>query len=119
MVHSHNCRDVFISLKYVAMPYLPNNHLICSESSFTYRITTEILFNISFSGDPSDVSMKLHVPVNKKNTMGPVHKIKCEECEALYVGETERSLKAGFNEQRQPSSSTSEVAKYIHVDQDR
>ena len=46
----------------------------------------------------------------------PVYKIKCEECDAMYVGETERSLKARFNEHRRPSSMTSEVPKHIHVD---
>ena len=49
--------------------------------------------------------------------MGPVYKIKCEECDAVYVSEIERSLKARFSEHRQPSSTTSEVSKHIHVDQ--
>ena len=31
-------------------------------------------------------------PVSKENMEGPVYKIKCEECEAMYVGEMERSL---------------------------
>ena len=56
-------------------------------------------------------------PVDKENVVGPVYKIKCEECEATYVGETERSLKARFSEHRRPSSTTSEVAKHIHTDQ--
>ena len=38
-------------------------------------------------------------PVNKENMVGPLYKIKCEECEATYVRETERSLKSRFNEQ--------------------
>ena len=46
-----------------------------------------------------------------------MYKIKCEECEATYVGETERSLKARFSEHRRPSSTTSEVAKHIHSNQ--
>ena len=40
----------------------------------------------------------------------------CEECEAVYVGETKRSLRARFTEQHQISSATSEVVKHIHVD---
>ena len=56
-------------------------------------------------------------PVDKENVVGPVYKIKCEECEATYVGETESSLKARFSEYRRPSSTTSEVAKHIHKDQ--
>ena len=36
--------------------------------------------------------------VDKENAVEPVYKIKCEECEATYVGETERSLKARFSE---------------------
>ena len=55
-------------------------------------------------------------PVNKENVVGPVYKIKCEECDAVYIGETERSLKARFSEHRRPSSTTSEVSKHIHVD---
>ena len=34
----------------------------------------------------------------------------------MYVGETERSLKARFGEHRRPSSTTSEVLKHIHTD---
>ena len=45
-----------------------------------------------------------------------VYKISCEECEATYVGETERSLKERFGEHRRSSSTTSEVSKYIHTD---
>ena len=34
----------------------------------------------------------------------------------MYVGETERSLKARFSEHRRPSSTTSEFSKHIHQD---
>ena len=37
-------------------------------------------------------------PVSKENVVGPVYKIKCEERDWVYVGETERSLKARFSE---------------------
>ena len=56
-------------------------------------------------------------PVDKENVVGPVYSIKCEECEATYVGETERSLKARFSEHRRPRGCTSEAAKHIHTDQ--
>ena len=55
-------------------------------------------------------------PVGKDKVVGPVYKISCEECEATYVGETERSLKARFGELSRPSSTTSEVSKHIHTD---
>ena len=53
--------------------------------------------------------VKLKDPVSKENVVGPVYKIKCEECEVTYIGEMERSLKSRFNEHRRPSSTTSEV----------
>ena len=54
--------------------------------------------------------------MGKDIVVGPVYKINCEECEAAYIGETERSLKARFGEHRRPSSTTSEVSKHIHTD---
>ena len=51
-----------------------------------------------------------------KKVVGPVYKISYEECEATYIGETERSLKARFGEHRRPSSTTSEVSKHVHTD---
>ena len=55
-------------------------------------------------------------PVSKANVVEPVYKIKSEECEATYIGKTERSLKSRFNEHRRPSSTTSEVSKHIHIE---
>ena len=55
-------------------------------------------------------------PVGKDKVVGSVYYIKCEDCEASYVGETERSLKARFGEHRRPSSTTSEVSKHLHTD---
>ena len=55
-------------------------------------------------------------PVGKEKVVGPVYHISCENCDASYIGETERSLKARFGEHRRPSSTTSEVSKHIHSD---
>lgn len=52
-------------------------------------------------------------PVGTDKVVGPVYKISCEECEAMYIGETECSLKAQFGGHRRPSSTTS---KHIHTD---
>ena len=40
--------------------------------------------------------VKLKGHLRKENVLGPVYKIKCEECHAVYGGETERALKARF-----------------------
>ena len=39
----------------------------------------------------------------------------CKECEAVYVGEKERSLKARFQRHQQPSSTTSEARKHMLI----
>ena len=54
--------------------------------------------------------------MGKEKVVGPVYKIKCEECVGEYSSETERSLKSRFSEHQQPNSTTSEVSKHIHVD---
>ena len=55
-------------------------------------------------------------PVEKERVVGPVYHISCEDCDANYIGETERSLKARFSEHRRPSTSSSEVSRHIHSD---
>ena len=69
---------------------------------------------------PSDTLRQQSVhtkdPISKTRVTGPVYHIPCSSCEADYVGETERSLKATFDEHRRPSSSTSEVSRHIHTD---
>ena len=55
--------------------------------------------------------------VSKEKVVGPVYKIKCEECEVTYVGEMERSLKSRFNKYWRLSSTTSEVSKHMHLEQ--
>ena len=58
---------------------------------------------------------------DKSEICGPVYKISCEghekqQCGKIYIGETERTLKARFLEHRRPSSSSSEVSRHIHQD---
>ena len=60
--------------------------------------------------------MKPKDPVSKENAVGPVYKIKCEEFEATYVVK-QRSLKSRFNRHGRRSSTTSKVAKHIHLEQ--
>ena len=54
-------------------------------------------------------------PISKENVVEPVYKIKCEECDAMYIGKMERSLKSRFNEHRRHSSTTSKIAKHIYT----
>ena len=49
-------------------------------------------------------------PLDKERVIGLVYQIKCSDCDAFYVGETERSVKTGFLEHRRPSSTGSEVS---------
>ena len=55
--------------------------------------------------------------VLKERVVGPVYNIECKDCNATYIGETERSLKARFQEHNRRSSETSEVSRHIHIDQ--
>ena len=60
-------------------------------------------------------------PIKKEEVCGPVYRIKCEgvhgvDCDSVYIGETERTLKTRFAEHRRPSSVTSEVSKHVHKD---
>ena len=49
-------------------------------------------------------------PIKKEQVVAPIYSISCESCDASYVGETERSLKARFSEHRRPRSlSTSTI----------
>ncbi|KAI8516840.1 hypothetical protein Bbelb_054210 [Branchiostoma belcheri] len=49
-----------------------------------------------------------HIPCQGKNNRGP--------CQETYIGETERSLKARFQEHTRPSSASSEVSQHIHIE---
>ena len=53
-----------------------------------------------------------------RETSDEVHRywIKCEDCEASYVGETGRTLESRLSEHRRPSSTSSEVSRHIHLD---
>ena len=55
--------------------------------------------------------------LDKGRTVAPVYSIRCNDCDASYIGETERSLKARFMEHKRPSSTTSEVSRHIHTEQ--
>ena len=46
--------------------------------------------------------------------VGPIHHVSCEDCGMDYIGETERSFKARFDEYKRPSSVNSEVSRHIH-----
>ena len=78
-------------------------------------------FGITTCFKPTNTLRQLLVrpkdPVGKDKVVGPVYHISCEDCDASYVGETERSLRARFGEHRRPSSTTSEVSKHIHSEQ--
>ena len=55
----------------------------------------------------------------KSEICGPIYKLSCEghekqQCCKIYIGETERTLKARFSEHSRPSSSSSEVSRHIH-----
>ena len=54
--------------------------------------------------------------IEKEKVVGPVYHIHCADCDASYIGETEHSLNARFQEHGRPSSTTSEVSRHIHVD---
>ena len=54
--------------------------------------------------------------VEKGKVVGPVYHITCDDCDATYVGETERSLKTRFLEHRRKSSVGSEVSQHVHMD---
>lgn len=54
----------------------------------------------------------------KELVTGPIYHIKCEgnNCDAVYIGESERTLKTRFQEHKRPSNTNSEVCKHIHQD---
>ena len=53
-------------------------------------------------------------PVPKERVLGPIYHVSCEDCGKDYIGETERSFKARFDEHKRPSSVNSEVSRHIH-----
>ena len=54
--------------------------------------------------------------VDKGKVVGSVYHITCYACDALYVGDTERSLKTHFLEHRSKSNVGSEMSQHVHVD---
>ena len=53
-------------------------------------------------------------PVPKERVLGPIYHVSCEDCGKDYIGETERSFKARFDEHKRPSSVNSEVSRHIY-----
>ena len=66
---------------------------------------------------PSNTLQQLPVhprdKVEKGKVVRPVYHIQCEDCDASYVGETERALTTHFQEHCRWSSMTSEVLQHI------
>ena len=54
--------------------------------------------------------------VEKGKVVGPVYHITCDDCDTMYVAETERSLKTRFSEHWRKSSVGSNVSQNVHVD---
>ena len=54
--------------------------------------------------------------LEKENTTGPVYHTFCDDCDASYIGETERTMRTRFMEHKRRSSVNSEVSKHIHQD---
>ena len=52
--------------------------------------------------------------LSKDKVVGPVYHIPCTDCSDDYVGESERSLKARFDEHKRPSTTSSEVSKHLY-----
>ena len=60
-------------------------------------------------------------PTKKEDVCGPIYHIACEgahgvDCDSVYIGETERTLKARFSEHRRPSCTSSDVSRHLHQD---
>ena len=53
-------------------------------------------------------------PVPKERVVGPIYHVFCEDCAKDYIGETEKSFKARFDEHKRPSSVNFEVSRHIH-----
>ena len=80
-------------------------------------------YNVNVSFKPHQTLRRLLVhpkdKTKKAEVCGAIYRVKCggstnNSCKEDYIGETERSVKARFNEHRRPSSHTSEVSKHIH-----
>ena len=99
----------------VVLPYIKN------KADKMKRIFTKHKINVCFK-PYCTLRQMLVCPkdkTDKREICGPVYKISCEghdkqQCGKIYIGETERTLKARFSEHRRPSSSSSEVSRHIH-----
>ena len=111
---TNSCCKVFEDLKYVGTPNPPKILFSSSENPLMYGTTTGLFFLSSlFTPDVKTFSLVFSLT---SSLVSANNQISCEECDATYVGETERSLKARFGEHKRPSSTTSEVSKHIHTD---
>ena len=54
--------------------------------------------------------------MKKRKVLSPIYHIICDDCDAMYVGETEISLKTGFLEHQRKSNVGSQVSQHVQVD---
>ena len=60
--------------------------------------------------------IQLKEKVDRGKVVGSVYRISCDDCDATYVGETERVLKTRLSEHRRKSNVGSEVSQDVHMD---
>ena len=100
--------------KPVVLPYLQGLSEALRRKFATYHIPV-------YFKPQNTLRQQLVAPKDKSDKgdiCGPVYYIKCEgsdheHCDNVYIGETERTLRARFSEHRRPSTTTSEVSNHI------
>ncbi|KAI8512801.1 hypothetical protein Bbelb_094400 [Branchiostoma belcheri] len=91
------------------LPKIPEHPTMASER---FR-TPEAEFRAWPRGGPGGVFAQRPAGVI---TCGPVGKNNRGPCQETYIGETDRSLKARFQDHTRPSSASSEVSQHIHIE---